>query len=331
MDFVTLTPRRAQARMARYGQRTGTTCPLFDRPSLLEGGARRSKHFRPANAVAAGQTRSRCEETRVKAGRLAGKVPRRCVTCSHEEVEEINRRLRQADREPLNLIAARFGLSDDAMERHAARHLARLGASTTKSARVAETAEVKASEVAATKVTVPSEVIIQAVETPPRSEVAATPAPQSASEPVAPAKPLSPQQAKTRFLEVLAEYGSMSKAAKAAGVSRSKVHRWLEDDEVFGFAYKQSLAAATEGLEEVARERATRGARIERQIWRAGRLIETVVEYRPSDTALITLLKAQKPDVYRERVDQNVSGEVSVRYTNDWRSAPSVPSSTGSA
>jgi hypothetical protein len=146
-----------------------------------------------------------------------------------------------------------------------------------------------------------------------------------------PAKALSPQQAKTRFLEVLAEYGSMSRAAKAAGVTRSKVHRWLEDDEVFGFAYHQSLAAATEGLEDVARERATRGAKIERQIWRNERLIETVIEFRPSDTALLALLKALKPDIYRERVDQNVSGEVSVRYTNDWRSSPSSPSSSGSA
>jgi hypothetical protein len=250
------------------------------------------------------------------------------VTCRHEEIAEINRRLGQADREPLNLIAARFGLSPDAMERHVARHLERLGAPTRKSARAAsQRATEQPDEPAPAEATLaPTIEVAEGVAVAPPLGAWS----EAESKPATPAKPLSPQQAKTRFLEVLAEYGSVSRAAKGAGVSRSKVHRWLEDDEVFGFAYNQSLAAATEGLEEVARERAVRGARIERQIWRAGRLIETVVEYRPSDTALITLLKAQKPDVYRERVDQNVTGEVSVRYTNDWRSAPSAASSNGS-
>jgi hypothetical protein len=213
-------------------------------------------------------------------------------------------------------IATDYGLSVDAIERHVARHLNKMAAPTRKAARMAALPKVEKPKpppvVKPTPAPPPPPPVLEDLDDEPEPE----PEPPKVEKPAK----LNPQQQKAKFLEVLAEFGSITRACKAAGVGRAKVHRWLEEDELFGFAYHQSLTAATEGLEEVARERATRGAKIERQIWRQGRLIETVIEYRPSDAALITLLKAQKPDTYRERVDQSVSGEVSVRYTNDWRS-----------
>jgi hypothetical protein len=37
-------------------------------------------------------------------------------------------------------------------------------------------------------------------------------------------------------------------------------------------------------------------------VWRGDRLIERVIEYRPSDPVLIKLLQALKPEVYGERL-----------------------------
>ena len=266
-------------------------------------------------------------------------MPRPCDTCRSARVREIDAELRLKPRASIATIAERYGVDQDALERHFHNHVLlevpyhkrrlRPVPVADEAVRDRSTASIGAADPRPPE---PMPPLIAEAESELNQLADWSEVPQVSAAPHAPSQPtpveppkLAPPQQKTRFLEVLSEYGSPNRACKDVGIPRSRVHTWLEKDELFSFAYHQALAAATEGLEEVARERATRGARIEKQIWRQGRLVETVVEYRPSDTALITLLKAQKPDTYRERLDQNVSGEVQVRYTNDWRSAPARP------
>ncbi|HEY1298130.1 MAG TPA: hypothetical protein VGJ60_34045 [Chloroflexota bacterium] len=120
---------------------------------------------------------------------------------------------------------------------------------------------------------------------------------------------------KKKFLEHFRVEGNIRQAALAAGIARGNVWRWREHDEHFAQAFRQAELEATEYLEHIAFGRATRSE-------------------NASDLLLIFLLKARAPEKYRERVEQNVSGAVTVRYTNDWRPThdeAAATSATGSS
>ena len=101
-------------------------------------------------------------------------------------------------------------------------------------------------------------------------------------------------QRKKRFLDAFRRVGVVVHAAKAAGVDRSVVYDWKRDDPEFLIAFVHAEQESTEVLEAEAVRRATRT-----------RL--------PSDTLLIFLLKARRPEVYRDRV--HVQAEVDARVT----------------
>lgn len=86
-----------------------------------------------------------------------------------------------------------------------------------------------------------------------------------------------------------AETGVVLAAAEASGVQRRNVYRWLEQDDEFALAFHQAEEDSTQHLERVAYERATR-------------LKE------PSDTLLIFLLKARRPERYRDRYEVRHAG-----------------------
>lgn len=80
----------------------------------------------------------------------------------------------------------------------------------------------------------------------------------------------------------------MTAACKAEGIARSSYYLWLADDPDFAKAVDDALESGTDLLEDEAKRRA--------------------VGLSGSDTLLIFLLKARRPDKYRERhtVDLNV-------------------------
>ena len=101
------------------------------------------------------------------------------------------------------------------------------------------------------------------------------------------------------FLAAFADMGNVSYACTVANVSRSMIYRLVEHDEQFAAAYRQAELASTEALEQEAYRRACKGT--PRPVWQGKELMGHVQEY--SDLLLIFLLKARRPDVYRERVD----------------------------
>src|SRR5262245_40353683 len=83
---------------------------------------------------------------------------------------------------------------------------------------------------------------------------------------------------------VLAAYsrsGQVRAACVHAGVDRSMHYHWLKQDPAYHAAFHEAQAQAGDWLEEVAMQRATEGE-------------------HPSDVLLIFLLKAAKPEKYRE-------------------------------
>jgi hypothetical protein len=112
--------------------------------------------------------------------------------------------------------------------------------------------------------------------------------------------------AKETFLAEFRISANVTIAACKANISRQTVYTWLEQDEAFSLRYRQAEAESTERLEAEAWRRAVEG--VEEPIVSSGKLVYgedgqplTVRKY--SDTVLLALLKARKPERYKDRVD----------------------------
>ena len=114
-----------------------------------------------------------------------------------------------------------------------------------------------------------------------------------------------PQRDKNRFLNYLVDCGTISKAAKAMGISRQTHYLWLHSDSNYAIAFNRARAMANDLLEEAAYRRAVEGC--ERGIYYKGDRIATRIEY--SDTLLAMLLKGAFPDKYKARVQLETVGD----------------------
>ena len=110
------------------------------------------------------------------------------------------------------------------------------------------------------------------------------------------------------FLEAFALTGNVSESAKAAGVGRSTVYDARESDKAFAAAWDEAEEDAADRLERVALERAVDG--VAEPVYYKGQLAGAVRRY--SDTLLIFLLKARRPEKFRERYDHQHSGSVGI-------------------
>jgi hypothetical protein len=111
-------------------------------------------------------------------------------------------------------------------------------------------------------------------------------------------------RARAMFLRTLAETCNVSKAARAAKVNRCTVYAWREADKEFREAWQAAIDVAAEMLEDVAVERATEGTT--KPVFQNGVKVGEIREY--SDSLLLQLLKAHKPAMYRERLDERALG-----------------------
>lgn len=129
------------------------------------------------------------------------------------------------------------------------------------------------------------------------------------------------QRARETFLTELAQRGNVSAAAEAGGLSRVWYYEERQRDPVFAALWDDALETAIDAMELEARRRAVEG--VEKPlIGRVGKdqdgIITVIREY--SDSLMTLLLKAHRPDKYRERTDVQHSGKLEVEYVNDWRS-----------
>lgn len=115
------------------------------------------------------------------------------------------------------------------------------------------------------------------------------------------------------FLAELRRTGIIGKACDAAEVDRTTAYRHRDQDEDFATAWREALEYATDTVEAEARRRAVEG--VEEPVF--GRVardedgqIGTVRKY--SDTLTLALLKAHRPELYRDRKDLHHSGAVTI-------------------
>lgn len=106
------------------------------------------------------------------------------------------------------------------------------------------------------------------------------------------------------FVEHLADGGTVTKSAAAAGICRQTAYNWRDTDKEFSEAWDDAIEAGTQEMEAEAIRRAVKGT--QKPVFHQGQVCGHVNEY--SDTLLIFMLKARRPKVYRERVSTEVTG-----------------------
>ena len=117
---------------------------------------------------------------------------------------------------------------------------------------------------------------------------------------------------KAAFLAAYAELGNITRAALAAKVARTKHYAWLKDP-TYAQAFAEAEEIAVEKLEIEARRRAVEGLK-RKKFDRLGLPVmdpetgEQYFEHEYSDTLLIFLLKAARPEKYKDRVSQEHTG-----------------------
>jgi transposase-like protein len=135
------------------------------------------------------------------------------------------------------------------------------------------------------------------------------------------ASALARQVADTRkraWLEAFEAEGTVRYACKVAGVGRSTVYEWRQKDEAFALAWADIEEATTEAMEREAYRRAVEG--VTEPLVSAGKRVCDTTKF--SDTLLIFMLKARRPEKYRDNVRVEHSGtvqhEVSLPTEIDW-------------
>lgn len=103
---------------------------------------------------------------------------------------------------------------------------------------------------------------------------------------------------KRAWLEAFEEGGTVVAACKASDVPRSTAYQWRSKDEAFLLAWHDIEEATTERMEREAYRRGVEG--VDRAVYHMGKVIGAERQY--SDTLLIFMLKARKPDTYRDNV-----------------------------
>jgi len=114
--------------------------------------------------------------------------------------------------------------------------------------------------------------------------------------------------AKLDYLAALPRFSTPGPALKAAGATPSQLARWREEDGAFLAAERQVREGIADELEREAVRRAFRGVR--RPVYQGGLLAGYLTEY--SDQLLMFVLKAMRPERFREKSEVSVNPIVKV-------------------
>ena len=109
----------------------------------------------------------------------------------------------------------------------------------------------------------------------------------------------SPKQ--QAFLAAYANSGNVTRAAELSGVHRRSHYHWMKNNPAYEEAFQYANDDAVDLLAAEARRRAVEG--VENPIFHNGKKVGAVRDY--SDTLLIFLLKAARPEVYRDNHHQH--------------------------
>lgn len=118
-----------------------------------------------------------------------------------------------------------------------------------------------------------------------------------------------PDTRKAKWLEAFDRLGTVFQACKETGVGRSTVYEWRQKDEGFAVAWADVEEATTERMEREAYRRSVEG--VQREIYHQGQVVGEERQF--SDTLLIFMLKARRPEKYRDNIKVEHAGGIDHR------------------
>ena len=130
----------------------------------------------------------------------------------------------------------------------------------------------------------------------------------------------TPKKREEIFLSALAECGNVTHAARLAGWDRCYLYRKRQNDEAFAAAWKEAAVIGVAALEDEARRRGYEGW--DEPVFHKGEECGTVRKF--SDTLLIVLLKAHRPEKYQERRQVEHTGKDGKPIEVDCQVSPAV-------
>jgi hypothetical protein len=131
-------------------------------------------------------------------------------------------------------------------------------------------------------------------------------------------KPAKRQDWAKKFLERLARTGNVSAACKHAKVPRRTAYERRDREVDFAAVWDEAIEIAVEVLELEARRRAAEGTL--RPVFQGGKKCGAIREF--SDTLLIFLLKAHRPEKYRDNMTLRHEGGVQLEIVEEIVDAP---------
>lgn len=110
------------------------------------------------------------------------------------------------------------------------------------------------------------------------------------------------------FIAHLREMPNVTRAARLVGRTRNGFHNYRKIDPEFDKAWVDAIDEGIESLEAEVHRRAFEG--VDKPVTFQGVITDSYKEY--SDTLAMFLLKAHRPDKYRERSDVTVTGDINI-------------------
>lgn len=110
---------------------------------------------------------------------------------------------------------------------------------------------------------------------------------------------------KNALLDALARLGNLKRACDETGISATTHYQWLRSDPAYASAYEDAATEAAEMLEAEAFRRAHDG--VDKPVFYQGEQCGVIREY--SDSLLSLLLKARRPDVFGDKIKQEITGK----------------------
>ena len=120
--------------------------------------------------------------------------------------------------------------------------------------------------------------------------------------------PQIPEADKAAFLDTLRDTCTIAKAVRAIGISRRQAYDLRSADPEFASGWENALDEGVDGLEFEAQRRAFEGT--DDPVYQGGALVGHIRKY--SDTLAMFLLKAHRPERFRERTEVKHTGEVDI-------------------
>lgn len=110
------------------------------------------------------------------------------------------------------------------------------------------------------------------------------------------------------FLIAMCEYPNDTRAAAIAGVSPMAAWIWKNNSPEYQSAYAQAREVGLRNMEAEVQRRAFEG--VEKGVWYQGERVGSEVDY--SDSLAMFFLKGNMPDVYKDRFEGKVEGDMNI-------------------